>query len=1535
MIVTLIKNNEIYEKILPEKVVGRYWLCDTKNGKSRDLICIEAIDNEWYIFSNRKAYITQDGMKNFDKAKLVPMILYTLSINQEIGESYIFCEESNEGRQSFTKLYVQPNSNLTFGNSQEDTIIYNLGIFNGNVFSLTNNEKYWDLKCNNSLSIVYVNGQNAYNKQLRVGDVIFVLGFKMVIGNNYIAINNPSNKVIVKSGFFKEIKSTVPQNLQVDYSNDSETSDFFYRSPRFPTIIKPEEIVIDAVPSKEHESGMPLFLSVAPSMLMGMTAVLTSVTSIMSMQKSQRTVLSVLPSILTASTMLVTAAVFPILTNRYDKKKRKKNEKLRQEKYGEYLETKKKEINSVIEKQKNLLLKEYHSSEQLMDIIEKRGVELWSKSTNHQDFLSAYIGIGDVPAKLKITAEEKKFSIYDDDLKSQVQKIKNKKYVINNAPVFYSFLENKLTGIVGNSQLSLQFFMNVLFEIVTLHGYDELKIAFLGNPNDLKRIDYIRWLPHIWNTDKTLRLIATNTEEIKNVSEYFNKLLEDTGVFDVNEKEEKKILKDRYLILVTDKNMLEQAEFLKSTLKEKDYIGISVVTILENFSNLPRECENIIDIKDGDSFIFTKKSNDIFRFKPNLSNNINFSYYFRKLYNITLNLPTTTGTLPNMITFLEMYKTGKIEYLNVLSRWKENDPSESLKAPVGVNPYGELFYIDLHEKFHGPHGLIAGGTGSGKSEFIITFILSLAINYHPDEVSFVLIDYKGGGLTGAFEVGDSGKKLPHLSGTITNLSGSSIKRCIISIRSELQRRQKVFNEARKISGEGTLDIYKYQKLRRQGIVNEPLPHLYIISDEFAELKSQQPEFMDELISTARIGRSLGVHLILATQKPAGVVDDQIWSNTKFRVCLKVQDKADSMDMIRRPDAAEITQTGRFYFQVGYNELFAMGQSAWSGAEYIPTENREITNSKVIEMIDNNGQVIIDAKQEQKKEENKKYSQQVVEIVKYLANLAEKENIKTLSLWMDPLPSSILLKNLIEKYSYKVNQCELNPIIGEYDDPSTQSQHLLTMPISKEGNCVIYGVVGSGKTTLLSTIIYSLITQINSENLNLYIIDFGSGTLSMFNNAPQVGDVLLQDDSEKVNNLFKYIEKEINDRKKLFISAGGTIDNYRKYSNKSIPNIVIIINNYSIFKDAYEVLDEKIKNITRDGMKYGITFIFTTTDINAIGYSVLQNIKLIYSLQLNSEEDYSVVIGRTDGLYPSALPGRGLVKISDLVYEFQTALLEYSDKLVDQVIKKCKELAEKSTIIAKSIPILPKVVNVDFVSKYIKDLNSVPIGVEKESLEIYKYDCFTIPYKIISSELLKNTYSFTKLFIDVLIKIPNNYVFLFDSSNRLKINIKNKLYIADENSCSSRLNYIYNEYQKRKETYEASGKNPISLVNTFQIVCIFNGYTNFTEQLSFEDKTKLDDMLANLKSIFKISVIFIDEVNNLSNFNIEKWYSMAMSSSSILWIGRGINEQFAIKVNNNCSNEINNDFGYIIEDGSGKLIKILKSSKKDEEEILDF
>lgn len=552
----------------------------------------------------------------------------------------------------------------------------------------------------------------------------------------------------------------------------------------------------------------------------------------------------------------------------------------------------------------------------------------------------------------------------------QMYNLVEKPIVLADMPILASLAAERINGVVGNRKQVMQFVQNILLQLTTTHSYDDVKLVFLADTDDMETLEFVKYLPHIWNDQRTFRFLACDVTEAYSISEYLKQELE----VDLDSPRElKEILKQHpyYVIFALNKRIFDSMEILKGVLQLEENIGVS---ILAAFDGLPKECERIFQLNSngthaiaylkqlerGDEYFWLEDCDEIKKLQC-----------IRMLVNTKLKIRGQEFTLPKTVTFLDMFRVGRIEHLNIRDRWQRNNPVKSLSTPVGIDADGSVFYLDLHEKYQGPHGLVAGMTGSGKSEFIITYILSLAVNYHPNEVAFILIDYKGGGLAGAFEDSETGIRLPHLMGTITNLDGSAIQRSLASIQSELTRRQRVFNEAKNKIGEGTVDIYAYQKLFRAGKVAEPMPHLFIISDEFAELKQQQPEFMDQLISAARIGRSLGIHLILATQKPSGVVNDQIRSNAKFKVCLKVQDKSDSMDMLLRPEAAELKDVGRFYLQVGYNEYFALGQSAWCGAPYEPQDTVEDRMDNSIAVLDDLGQTMLRVTPEVKRQNSGK------------------------------------------------------------------------------------------------------------------------------------------------------------------------------------------------------------------------------------------------------------------------------------------------------------------------------------------------------------------------------------------------------------------------------------------------------------------------------------------------------------------------------------------------------------------------------------
>ena len=349
-------------------------------------------------------------------------------------------------------------------------------------------------------------------------------------------------------------------------------------------------------------------------------------------------------------------------------------------------------------------------------------------------------------------------------------------------------------------------------------------------------------------------------------------------------------------------------------------LGVTFVFFGDTYADIGQGCDFVVDIKDAQNglLVDTADKNKSHSFTYKTVTDDQAKSIVKLLAPVYTEEISLEGTLVKNISLFKLLNILTVDDINLDANWHSSQVFKSMAAPIGVSKSG-IVSLDLHDKAHGPHGLVAGTTGSGKSEILQTYILSMALLFHPYEVGFVIIDFKGGGMVNQF------KNLPHLVGAITNIDGKEIDRSLKSIKAELKKRQRLFADA------DVNHIDKYIKKFKAGEVTEPLPHLILIVDEFAELKADQPEFMKELISAARIGRSLGVHLILATQKPSGQVDDQIWSNSRFKLCLKVQDQADSNEVLKSPLAAEIKEPGRAYLQVGNNEIFELFQSAYSGA----------------------------------------------------------------------------------------------------------------------------------------------------------------------------------------------------------------------------------------------------------------------------------------------------------------------------------------------------------------------------------------------------------------------------------------------------------------------------------------------------------------------------------------------------------------------------------------------------------------------------
>ena len=1535
MLVSLIKRDRIYDLKLPASVYGSYWIIDKdEKHANRELINVEEDSGKWKIKSNSENKLVDSKGGIIKEAYLTEYNFNYVRIEKEETLAIIYsCPLYDKNS---THLEVKNIHDIYIGSGPDNQIVYSIAAVSAKHALLRIKDGVWTVEDLNSDFGVYVNNKRIKSATLENGDIIFIMGLKIIILGTSIIINKPFGQLRWDQTIFFGYEARQQQITPVDEDEETELelyeeNDYFFRSPRFKTVIEKEKMNIDPPPGKEKQEEMPLIYSIGPMITMSMMSMMTLVTTIESVMSGNRPIKEAIPAFVMTGVMLISMFLWPTLNKRYQKKKKKDREEERQQKYGKYVDGKANEIDIVMRKQKQILIENYITTLSCENIILSKNRQLWERKIEQDDFLSLRLGLGNKEVEMDINYPEEHFSMDEDNLKDILQSIVKKSKDLIGVPIALNLTEKYITAIVGKKSETIEYMKQLIMQIITFHSYEDVKLVFFVGNSHLDEWEYVKSIPHVWSDDKNRRFFASEYEDMREISSWLEIDLQHriSGEGSGKGEDKYKSYIPYYIIITDDYKNAKNVEIVIDALKQKSNVGFNVIVINEELSTLPNECTTFISINNGKGGLFESElaSTKQHEFVLDQYTTTNMLPCILKAANIPIKFTKEMFALPNSYSFLELYKVGRIEQLNSLYRWRTNNTTATLQAPIGIDNHGMAFKLDVHEKFHGPHGLIAGMTGSGKSEFIITYILSLAVNYHPDDVSFVLIDYKGGGLTGAFTNDESGIRLPHLAGTITNLDISEIQRALVSIQSELRRRQSLFNEARERLNEGTIDIYKYQRLYHEGFVKEPISHLLIISDEFAELKAQQPEFMDQLISTARIGRSLGVHLILATQKPAGVVNDQIWSNSRFRVCLKVQEKADSMDMIKNPDAANIKQTGRFYLQVGYNEFYGYGQSAWCGAPYIPTDKVRKKVDGTIEFIDDIGNVIKEAA-EPKKINVEAKGEQLINIVKYLYDVAEKENIQVKQLWLDKIAEHIYLERLAKKYNYVPQRGIIHPIIGEYDDPFNQRQGVLNMRFTKDGNTLIYGSAGSGKELLLSTIIYSTIVNHGADEVNFYIMDFGAESMKVYSKAPHVGDILYINDKEKIINLFKMLQNEIENRKKLFADYNGDYQYYIKNSGNMMPLIVVILNNYEAFSETYQEYDDTILQLTREGNKYGVIFVLISSSHNAVRYRIAQNFKQKYVLQLNNENDYSSLLSNMKGKTLSEFAGRGFVDLGD-TYEFQTAQICEESEVSDRIRSTCENLRAQATVFAKPVPILPDVVTFDFVKDAFKDLKTIPIGVNKHSLEIATYD---IRQRLATTIAAADTGAFAK-FVPAMIKtlsyLSNMNLIVLDAEELFNsVNFTNVDYHTTS-TLNSKYEEIYNNAMNIYETYKSNNFNANVIADVTHTLLFIIGMDRLKTRLSDTNKSSIDRFFETIKEIDKFSIIFVDTVDKYKKMEYDNWYRSIIIQNYGIWLGSGITDQFTIKLTKTTKDlyeDVGNSFGYVVERGLPIQVKLLQDEQ---------
>ena len=1517
MKIYLFLNDKILSFLFSKNSSESFSFDEDPNEESK-LINIEVSNEIWYIYSTVNVKLFSDNTQA-DRLPLKSGNFYTLT-RDNINYLIYVTDVANCTVNMFS---YGKNLNLTIGKSNNSSIVINTSVIGDVCARIQSTDS--GLTLEKADGFVYLNDfMIAPGKhQIKMGDqisiyyvkLIFLVNFVIVIGDTNVNLSNALNTSL------KQIKINQEQPVDISVSNDDlySKNDYYFKSPRLRRFIETKKIKLSKPPSLGADEELPAILTIGPIFTMAIVTFVSLTQSLSSIFKEGNKISSQLPSIISAVAMIVSMLLWPLVTKRYNKKLKEKKKRKAIEKYQKYLGERREELAREVKYQSDVLYENLLSTSECINVISKKEYNFWDRRNDQDDFLQVRLGLGVQKLKVDINYSDEDFTVEEDALKKEIDKVIQEYKNINNVPVSYSFYENKITAIIGNIYKSHVFINNLILQLLTYYTYEDLKFVVFTNEKKKSNWEYLKYTNHNFSNLKDIRFFSTEINGAKSVSKYLHNVANQRIEAKSNSKNEKTPYLPHYIILIDDYNMVKSLDFIRLITESEDSLGFSVVLLEDRLSEMPSKCNNFILVSQNKKCEIIKNGSnnqEHLEFDEEILYNIDMMKIAREVANKPIEFQTEAKKLPESISFLEMEKVGKVEQLNILNRWNTNDSTISLKSEIGVDEYGNLINLDLHEKEHGPHGLIAGTTGSGKSELIITYVLSMCVNYGPDIVSFALIDYKGGGLALAFENRSTGVVLPHLAGTITNLDKAEMNRTLVSIESEINRRQIIFNQARELLGESTIDIYKYQKYYKEGKLKEPVTHLFIICDEFAELKSQQPEFMDDLISVARIGRSLGVHLILATQKPSGVVNDQIWSNSRFKICLKVQDESDSKEMLKRTDAAYLKQVGRFYLQVGYDEYYVLGQSGWCGAKYYPSDIiiKDVDNN--INFIDDQGNFIKDIKTTSNIKIEPK-GDQFSSILSAVINASNKMGKVAKKLWLDNIKPKILVDDLKTKYNVVSEPYKVEAILGEYDAPEIQTQGIVKHNFLDEGNTIIYGNDGSENEMLLDAMLYSTCKYHSSEEINFYIIDYGSESLKKYATLPHVGGVVYSSDEERYNSLIKFIGNEIIKRKKLFSNYGGEYKNYVK-KNK-IPLIVVIMNNFDSIYEANSDLFEVFPELLRDSERYGIIFILTCNTVNSVGSKISSNCPTAYAFKLKDTSDYYYVFGSKANIFMSDILGRGFLK-HDTVHEFQTASIVIDeDNYMDYIntfVRSQQALNQKKS---KQIPILPDKIRYDDIKNEVSSVSSIPIGISKLDLSVINIDFLSGSGNIISSNKLSNTNGFIKSLVYLFESISSLEVFVIDAAKSLNMN-KNYLknYFDDDinNVTLKLINYINNLIEKK--------------ANNNCLILIY-GLSSFLSKL--EDKKTIEKLLTAIKEYEEINVIIVEEVSKLKDYTYESWFRSGFSLDSGLWIGKGLyNQSFfnVFQLGKDTSADISNDMGYLISDNQCILCKLLDFFSKDEE-----
>lgn len=1020
----------------------------------------------------------------------------------------------------------------------------------------------WELVDQASTNGCYVNGDRITRHTVVPGDVIYLGNVMLLMGKDSIFV--PEQIADTRLSEISYCKTVIEEK-------EAGTAICLTPEP-----VQKLTMEIELPLAKGTQENLPAIFVLGPSITMGLSSTAMGLFSFWLAAERKQDLLSVVPTLLMSLSMALGTILWPLLSKRYERKQQRRKEEKRCYVYSCYLLEVKQRIQQAMQEETAYLQHWYPPVSKLcVDFLAQKPYRL--RCVNHADWLHVVLGQGSCPAGIHLQFPYVS-SMTQDVLLDKLHGLQAGQFRLENVPIVADLRECQSLCLEGEQSVCIDTLLNILLQLVIQQPEKETRICIAADKALISR-EKLFCLPHLF-VDRQ-RLLVWDETSAGRCRRLLEAVVDDEGIKDV-------------IVCILEPCLTDS---LQLPAHEKIH-QLRWSDTLNNAADLQLQI-------NGRSVRWPQRHAD-FTIDTCTERQRRAAFVQRSAY------PKDSARGKKMLSFLKLFHCHSVEELQIASRYQGSDAAKSLRVIIGQSADGGELYLDAHEHSHGPHGLLAGMTGSGKSECLLTYLLSLAVTFSCQDVSFLLIDFKGGTMANALA------KLPHTAGIITNLDKGILMRCMCAIEGELTRRQQQLADTGERYGISSMDIDKYMQLRKQHPSLTAMPHLFLVADEFAELKQLFPAVLDHLRQCARIGRSLGIHLLLATQKPFGVVDEQIWSNARFRLCLKVADRNDSMDMLKKDSAVHLQHPGQLFLQVGHDEVFVQGQSAWTQAPYDPCGKE--ASDLYLSYYDSDGNM-----QDLPMAGGTVAKTELEAVCDALCAISTE---RAAPLWMPPLKPNLQQEELPAK--------ETALTLGLLDDLAHQQQIPFSMSVWDGRNLAVCGMVGSGKSMFVETLIQSCLVK--SENI-LYLFDFDKPLFMKYAQYQQVAAVFQREDAEGIQSFFRFMRRMIKQRR----------------AQRSEQGILCILHNYEVFHELYQELEEELLYLLREGKKYGIVCCITTAVLQQIPMRIQACLEDWYALQCAQHEDYSYLFSCEQSCIPLTQPGCGLMKYNDTLCMFQIAV----------------------------------------------------------------------------------------------------------------------------------------------------------------------------------------------------------------------------------------------------------------------------------------